>query len=64
MNKLELDLIIATDEHNLLKGKSQSIGDYTTEKRKAFHRIMKVLHKRLKWIKNTLNRHLVMMGCN
>ena len=48
MQKLELDLIIATDEHNLLKGKSQSIGSYTTEKRKAFHRIMKVLHKRLK----------------
>ena len=43
MNKLELDLIIATDEHNLLKDKAQNVGDYIIEKTKAFNRVMRVL---------------------
>ena len=43
MNKYILDLIKATDEHNLLKDSKQSIKDYTTEKNKAYKRVCDVL---------------------
>ena len=44
MKKLQFDLILATDENNLLKDKHQTDKEYREVKTKAYHRVMKVLN--------------------
>ena len=43
MKKHVLDLIIVTDEHNLLKDKKQTIKEYQQVKTSAYNRLCKVL---------------------
>ena len=43
MKKHIFDLIIVTDEHNLLKDKKQTIKEYQQVKTSAYNRLCKVL---------------------